>query len=334
MASGSPQNTGILLVSLDFELAWGIHDTLSIADYRGNLLGERRVVPALLGLFDEYGVHATWATVGLLFFRTREELIEALPVERPSYANTRLSPYPLMETLGADEGEAPLHYAASLIELVRSHPNQEIGSHTFSHYYCLEQGQTSASFKADLRAAISVARTRGISLESLVFPKNQFNPEYVSICRELGIRAFRGNPPSWLYRPLQTPLGKAARLLDAYLNISGHNCYPIDGIVRTLPLDLPASRFLRPYLHRLRTLERLRMRRILSDLTHAARTGQVYHLWWHPHNFGADTDTNLVFLRRVLDHFARLRDSLGMESLNMGELSRRIMPDDCGAEVV
>ena len=49
-------------------------------------------------------------------------------------------------------------------------------------------------------------------------------------------------------------------------------------------------------------LEPLRMRRILSDLTHAAKKGLVYHLWWHPHNFGDHMDENLVFLKKILDH--------------------------------
>ncbi len=314
---------GVLLISLDFELHWGVHDLLSLDDYRDHLLGVRRVVPALLELFDEFSIHATWATVGLLFFQTREELMSSLPAERPQYTNARLSPYPLLHTLGNDETEDPFHYASSLIEMIRSHPHQEIGSHTFSHYYCLEKGQTAASFRADLAAAIAAARQRGVVLESFVFPRNYFNPEYMGICREMGIRAYRGNPPSWMYRPDESLAGKAARFLDTYVNLSGHSTYA-PGADTSLPINLPASRFLRPCSRRLAMLEGLRLRRIENSLEHAARERRTYHLWWHPHNFGANTDQNLAFLRRVLACYARLRDRFGMESLNMGEMAHTL----------
>jgi hypothetical protein len=89
-------------------------------------------------------------------------------------------------------------------------------------------------------------------------------------------------------------------------------------------LNVPASRFLRPYAPRLRHLEGLRLRRIVSDLEYAAREGKLFHLWWHPHNFGVNTDQNLAFLERVLGHFQRLRERHGMESLNMGDLGLRL----------
>ena len=38
-------------------------------------------------LFERYGVHCTWATVGLLFFDRKAELMEYLPEPRPRYAN-------------------------------------------------------------------------------------------------------------------------------------------------------------------------------------------------------------------------------------------------------
>jgi len=331
MIERSHDDRGILLISLDFELHWGVHDTLEADDYRENLLGVRRAVPALLDLFGEYGIHATWATVGFLFFERRDDLIRGLPDEKPSYTDGRLSPYSLVQTLGRDEGEDPLHYAGSLIEVIRSHPHQEIGSHTFSHYYCLEEGQTGESFRADLRAAMAAARGRGITLESFVFPKNQLNPNYVGICREMGIKALRGNAPGWMYRPKASLAGKVARLLDAHANLSGHNCYPVSSIERTPPFNMPASQFLRPHSRRLRVFERLKLRRIRSDLTYAARKKQVYHLWWHPHNFGSHIAQNLAFLRRILNHYAYLRDRFRMRSLNMGELSRLLATPEAEA---
>jgi hypothetical protein len=90
-------------------------------------------------------------------------------------------------------------------------------------------------------------------------------------------------------------------------------------------LNIPSGRFLCPYIGKLWWLEPLRLRRIKSEMTFAARQGQGYHLWWHPHNFGVNLKENLTFLRRVLDHFRSLRNSWGMQSVNMVELSRGVL---------
>jgi len=132
---------GALVISLDFELDWGVRDTLSLnGGYRENLLGAREVVPKLLALFDRYEIAATWATVGFLFASSREGLLAASPAVKPQYHDVRLDPY--RAEIGDDEQSDPLHYAASLVELIAAQPRQELATHTFSHYYCLEPGQT------------------------------------------------------------------------------------------------------------------------------------------------------------------------------------------------
>lgn len=318
---------GIFVISLDFELYWGMRDRVSLDSYGANLLGVRAVVPALLDLFAEYGIHATWATVGFLFFTGREDLLLGLPEKQPRYANRRLSPYRDLERLGTDERQDPFHFAPALIALIAASPGQEIGTHTFSHYYCLEPGQDVDAFRDDLAAAIRVARRYDLRLRSLVFPRNQFNARYLAVCAEMGITAYRGNESSWIYRARneeeESLSRRAVRLVDAYVNLSSHNAYSLRERVGEAPRDIPSSRFLRPYSPRLRLLEPLRARRIRDDLTHAARTGQVYHLWWHPHNFGVNLEENLTFLRQILAHYRRLRTAYGMESLNMGELAAR-----------
>src|SRR5262245_13071649 len=64
------QNTpafGALVISLDFELHWGVRDKRPVdGSYRENLLGAREAIPRMLDLFEEFGIAATWATVGFL----------------------------------------------------------------------------------------------------------------------------------------------------------------------------------------------------------------------------------------------------------------------------
>jgi len=313
---------GTFIISLDFELHWGLRDVKTVEQYRENLIGVRRAVPAMLAAFAEYDIHATWATVGFLFFSRRCELLRALPTERPQYDNANLSPYAEMDAIGHDEDEDPFHFGRTLLDQIRTGPGQEIGTHTFSHYYCLEPKQNLAAFRADLSAAMAAAADFGVDLKSIVFPRNQYDDAHLRVCAEIGLKAFRGNPQSSLYRPRtgadETRWVRAARLLDSYCNLSSHNCYLLAETAGDAPMNLPASRFLRPYSAK-PIAQTLQERRIKDDLTYAARKGLAYHLWWHPHNFGKDVEKNIGMLRRILEHFHGLRGRYGMQSRNMAE---------------
>jgi peptidoglycan/xylan/chitin deacetylase (PgdA/CDA1 family) len=321
--AGAGCDRGALVVSLDFELHWGVRDHAPAdGPYRANLLGERRAVPALLSLFREYDVAATWATVGFLFARSRAELERCSPAVRPAYDNPVLDPY--RQPLGENENDDPLHFAPSLVEMLARTPGQEVATHTFSHYYCLEPGQGREAFAADLASAVRIAAARGVVLRSIVFPRNQHNPAYDDLLRDAGITCLRGPQAGWMYRPgaeaLDTPRVRAGRMADTYLPLARRETLPWAGVARPDGMcNVAASRFLRPYSRRLRGLDGVRLRRVLGGVRNAARRGEIFHLWWHPHNFGTHLDENLDFLRRVLDGFAELRRTHGMQSLTMAQ---------------
>ncbi len=86
--------TGVFVISLDFELFWGVRDSKSLADYGPNILGVRRVIPAMLKLFREYDVRVTIATVGMLFARDKDELVRNLPNPPVKYLDPRYDWYP------------------------------------------------------------------------------------------------------------------------------------------------------------------------------------------------------------------------------------------------
>ncbi len=92
-----------------------------------------------------------------------------------------------------------------------------------------------------------------------------------------------------------------------------------------MPFNISSSRFLSPYSSRLQSLEMLRLRRILLAMTYAAKQGLVYHLWWHPHNFGIRRKENLLFLQKILEHYSYLQTTYSMESLSMGELANKLV---------
>jgi hypothetical protein len=322
MSAPSP---GALVISLDFELHWGMRDiSPPKGDIEVNLIESRSVVRELAGLFADRGIRATWATVGILFASSLTELEPFMPRVRPAYHRRELDPY--REEIGPDEESDPLHLAGSLVRLIADTPFQEVGSHTFSHFYCLETGQNEAALKADLASARAIAARMGITLKSLVLPRNQWNPAYARAVRESGFTCYRGPQPSWGHQASATASDRrsrrAARLADTYV---GTRPPPTSGWDEVRGADgmcnVPASAFLRPYSQGLSRLGPLQDARIRSGLRSAARRSRIFHLWWHPHNFSNNKRENFDRLERILDEFALLAESEGFLSMSMGDVA-------------
>lgn len=321
---------GAFVISLDFELQWGVRDLYPPdgGAYRANLLGSRQVIPQLLDLFEEYDVAATWATVGMLFASSRDELQHFQPASLPHYADPRLCPYD--EPVGADEAADPLHFASTLIDAIQARPKQEIATHTFSHYYCLEPGASRESFAMDLASAVAIAAERGVCLRSIVFPRNQVNPDFADLPGQVGIVTYRGAERHPLYRAANSTdynriVRRGGRLVDAYVGVSGANITRWADVLEPNGLcNVPSSAFLRPVTPRLARLERLRLRRLGAAIEQAAVSGGIFHLWWHPHNFGLYRAENLAFLRAVLEIVASCRQRHGMQSVSMAGIAEAV----------
>lgn len=322
----SNQMSGKFIISLDFELMWGVRYHMSKARYGDAILGGRQAIPEILKLFSRYEVRATWATVGLLFARTRKEMLDYLPDVLPDYHNVSLSNYEAIRNeIGENEGKDPYHFGRSLVDLVAETPGQEIATHTFAHYYCLEAGQTTRAFKADIRSAKAIAESAGHSLNSVVFPRNQYGVEHVEICVAEGINVVRGQPDVYAYRTMAnqevTSLVRGVRLLDSVLPIVPRKD-PLRPTHFAGAQDVKASRFLRPWRKSLPAYSDLHLRRIHAEMRSAAKQGRQYHLWWHPHNFGRSIEANLAQLESILEEFCYLRSSYGMQSATMSEAAR------------
>lgn len=331
-ADVEPVNDGLLVISLDFELHWGVRDHRSIARYGRNLLGVWDVVPRMLELFEQRGIRATWATVGFLMAEDRDELLEHVPLVRPRYADSRLDPYAELDGIGRDERDDPYHFAPSLVRQVIDTPGQEVATHTFSHLYALEPRVSTDAFAADLDAALALAARRRISITSIVFPRNQVASAALGVCRERGLTAFRGTETARYQVPRsgsKAPcVSRAMRLLDAYVPLGRHHV-PRPTLVEGM-VNVPASRFLRPWHRASGMLEPVRLARVLAGMSSAARNGGVFHLWWHPHNFGLDQDENLRVLDRVLCHYDRLRETHDFRSATMRDVAEEHRARECG----
>lgn len=324
---------GTFVISLDYEIHWGTFDAMTIEEYGSNLENVNNVIDRLLIISDKYNVKLTFATVGMLFARNKEELLKFNPSKTPSYDKKELDTYRLIDKIGDNEKEDKLHYAQSVIKRINKETNHEIGTHTYSHYNCLVGGQTLKQFEEDVIAAKRIAKHINIDVKSIVFPKNQVNEPYLNTCHKHGIISYRGTEQSFIYntkykhiKKYFVPLIRLTRLIDGYINITGHNTYKVFKINQSNKIvNLPSSRFLRPYFQKLKFLEKLKIRRVKKSMRYAAKNNELYHLWWHPHNFGANMNENFINLEKIFKEFDKLNKKYNFQSNTMTELTLNIL---------
>ena len=313
---------GKFVISLDFELHWGAAEKWDLRLKKEYFNTTRKSIPVVLALFKKYNIHATWATVGFLFAKNKEQLLRFLPKDRPSYNDENLSYYNLIDNneVGEDENDDPYHYASSLITKILETPGQELGTHTFAHYYCNEPGQNKLQFEADIQAAQAVSKENfNTELKSLVFPRNQFNEEYLEIASQNGIQVVRSNPDLWFWKT-QSKLAPLARAFDTLLPISKTTTFRETKPDKNKMLLLPASRFFRPYANKEKLIRNFKRTRIKNEMLYAAKNNSVYHLWWHPHNFGDAVNENLLDLEEILKWYRKLHADFGFSSKTMIEM--------------
>jgi len=287
----------------------------------------RRVESVCLKMLHEFQqneIHVSWAMVGLLAQESLQELQTNFKSRKSPYQIKNYSPFPLSQDKFTDipyEIISGLNEAKSILQT----EHQELSSHTFSHYYTLEEGQDISHFGEDLEDMSIVSEKLNTSFKSIVFPRNQINEDYLKACQEKGIIAFRGNQPNnyWSNSPYskESLSKKGMRFLDAYYKVSNTQTSKIQDLAEISGLlNIPASRFFRPHSGK-QLLEKRKIKRIKDEMTNAAKTGCLYHLWWHPHNFSNNTTLHFEQLAVIMEHFKNLKNTYGFKSLNMSEIA-------------
>jgi peptidoglycan/xylan/chitin deacetylase (PgdA/CDA1 family) len=317
--------TGIFTISLDFELHWGVFDKRDRLARKQCYENTLQLIPRMLDLFAKHDVHVTWATVGSLFAKNSEEWLSLKPAVEPAYENDVYSAYKWAKKNSLSNQYHWAHFAPESIAAILKYPGQELATHTFSHYYCMEPQTNPEAFAEDLRAAQNAAKKFGTEMVSLVFPRNQYNPEYLKTCYEAGIKAIRSNPNNWFWTPIPNEgtslMRKVFRTGDGYMQMGRRTSYSLSsiGLKPDEPIQLPASRLFRSWHPKYAFSNTLRLRRILGELKTAAVKKECYHLWWHPENFGDFPEQNLQDLETVLKAYSHYKKQYGMQSWNMGE---------------
>lgn len=303
-------------ISLDFELYWGVSDSRNFLSYKENIDGAWNAIPKMLELFEKYKINATWATVGMLMHKDYEdwEIFCKKNINNEYNKNLVNKLEPLIKKY------PKAFFAKELVEKIKDTPGQEIATHTFSHLNCDNLSISEKDFLIDIKFAIDIATKMDINLETIVFPRNQINKDYFNSIKKLGFKSFRDNPEHKIYKsghynPFGT-FGRLVRFMNAYLPLL-QNKYFLYKYNSNNKESIKGSFFLRPWSKKLFFLEFLKIIRIKKLMTDAAKNKLNFHLWWHPHNFGANLNKNINNLEKILIHYKHLKLIYGLESCSM-----------------
>lgn len=316
----SSSESGTFVISLDTELAWGTFDTE--AGYRPFEEAYRRtpsVVRELCSLFETYEISATWAVVAHLFEDCGGE--HDRPQIDLDWIDDWYGSLPCRNGVDRD-----LWYAPEILDMIRScSVPQEIGLHGYSHLILGADGCSRSAAEREMSAAVDVLESHGMSPTSFVYPRNQTG--YLDILSDAGIEVVRGRDDIWFEeRELPRSVRKPFRFANEALSWTPPVVKPRkrDGVV-----EIPGSQVFRPFHGGWQFApERTRVARAKKGLDDAVKTGRIYHLRFHPFDFGLEPDRMLGLLEEVLEYAANLRRQGSLKVRPLREIARDINLDE------
>ena len=315
--------TGTFVLSLDTELAWGTMDKGGFRTYRRHLERTRQNIESLLALLERYEIPATWAFVGhLLLDSCRRETAGADP--HPDVLTAQFPwydrPWHHHDPAG-DRQSDPFWYGDDIFELVRkATPEHEVGCHTFSHLPLNDPAVSRDIAASQVRRCCELASDRGIQLESFVYPRNRV--AHLDVLVQEGFTSYRGPERSW-YGGLPGPAARAGHFAHRLFGFTPpvyHNLQVNSGVV-----NIPASMFLMPP-DGVRAMipGRSRIRQAVRGLKSSARSGALFHLWFHPWNIGP-SGAMLEWLDAIFGEVDRLRADGSLRVMTMGSLAEEVL---------
>ena len=189
----------------------------------------------------------------------------------------------------------------------------EIASHTFTHSYFSSENVNKNIVSKELAKSKEVLSPYG-EVNSIIFPRNEINKNYMSDLKEHGFNAYRGKVEKKLKH-------RYFEFLNCYLPIIKKTTYKKDVITSEDGIyNIPASLFLRFYDQRFKMLESLKLRRIKRAMKKSAKKGLIFHIWFHPHNLGTNLEKNLEILNKIFVYYHALHEKYNYQNLNMNEM--------------
>jgi hypothetical protein len=192
--------SAVVLIQADFEMAWAwIWAKIFASNIRGVLekaWQERRNIPRILNLCDQFQIPITWATVGHLMLEScqRKNGFIHQEIPRLKYFENEFWKYSEKDWFEHDPGtnlsSNPEWYASDLIkDILRRKVKHEIGCHTFSHIDCSDDVCTPDVLKTEIKACQQASIPLGIELKSFVHPAHTIGN--LETLKESGFTSFR-----------------------------------------------------------------------------------------------------------------------------------------------
>ena len=304
--------------SFDYELRWGVRHLHrgDFSKYKKELDGADAAANLLCDYFEQNQISSSWATVGALALCGWEEFFDLCSINELNLRSNFIA-----DTSEFKKENERYYFSPATVRRIASSDFAELASHTFTHLFCCEPNVTEQMFISDNSTANNVFLSKfDHQAKSIVFPRNQEN--FLHCLPELGIKSYRatevGDSSESNTLRGNTIFEKVRRVSSSinpfFVRSSAYN----SSFTRAslfLRLNLP------PFLWS------LHLARIKNELRNLC-DGECLHIWCHPHNLGADTDTKLRRVAEVMDIIIPCRENGDLEILSMNEIYKKAIDQE------
>lgn len=304
---------GVLVISQEIEMAWGVYPNLTKISNKG--LIERETLIRLLDIYKKYNVRITWDIVGHLFFNECDgKCLENYPKELLKYDP------------GTTILEDPIWYGKDMVDLIlKNNQKHEIAAHSFSHVPFNSCSVEIA--ENEIRKCREIANKLNINMRSFVFPYNSIG--HLDILEKYGFEAIRAdnvlfdddkniNFYSKVYKKFA--YDKKSILFKIYWKVAKtlrkinilFNIYPIKlseprKLLNNLYL-IPMSSSFPMYDNKSKMskfFNGLELYNVKKAIDIASENKKVIHLWCHIHDYKNEED--FKNLEEILQHASKKR---------------------------
>jgi len=304
---------GLFVISLDTELAWGSFDTGEFSQHETAYQNTRSVIQDLCSLFDAYNMPTTWALVMHLL----EDCDGHSQCPRPQFEWVNW--YDELPCItGVDQN---IWHTPDILRMIESTKvEHEIGLHGYTHMILGDPGCTPEAAQYEINKAIQIANRWDIDPQTYIFPRN--NIGHLDILSKSGLSYYRGVDSYWYEKFSYSVVQKPMRFIDETFKRAPPVVSPRrkeDGLV-----ELPGSQILRPYNGPWKySPKNSQLSRAKKGLSKAARTGNIFHLWFHPFNLSLNKSNHLNLVNDILAHASQLRRDGQIEFCTLAEAASR-----------
>jgi len=317
------QKIGCFVISLDTELAWGSFDKGLTPEKVKEFNATRICIKQLLNVFNKFQITATFAFVGHLML---SECNEVGGIKHPNLVRVKHDWYKrdwFTEDPASNIYCDPMWYGADVLEMVQnSEQKHEIASHSFSHIIYGDKGCSRQCAESDIQECIKVAKEKGITLTSFVFPRN--SEGHKDVLKENGFSAYRGDGNEWYKAVKNKTLQKAFHLIDELFIFSPKTSIPIKdqfGLYKTIGNMLYLSRSgLRRYIPISNRVSKAK-----KGINKAICNKEVFHMWFHPFNLASDPEGLIKGLDEICSYVRKKIDEGVLTNLTITDLCRKNM---------